>query len=221
MGLVGVSLLYVQFCYNLFYLFGYTIYFQTGALEGQYFQKTKQLVTLSEQNLIDCSWTYGNKGCHGGLTNYAFEYVKDHGIERDQDYPYKSGREDDCHFDPEKSVLKVQSVVDLASGNETQLEEAIATIGPICATVDASLWPLYGGGIFVYAFCRNDAYHLNHAVLVVGYDTDENGLDYWLIKNSWGDGWGEGGYMKLARNRNNECGIATEASYPVISIIDT
>ncbi|XP_050293415.1 procathepsin L-like [Anthonomus grandis grandis] len=188
----------------------------TGALEGQYFLKTNQLIPLSQQNLIDCSRDYGNEGCQGGLMDYAFKYVEDYGIMAASDYPYTQ-QNSICKFDAEKSILKVQSIVDIEFQNETQLAAAVGTIGPISVSVDASYWQLYSGGIFNDVYCGTEIYSLNHGVLAVGYETDPtNGIEYWLVKNSWGDTWGENGYIRLAKNGRNQCGIATEASYPVV-----
>jgi len=184
----------------------------TGALEGQNFNKTKVLVSLSEQNLIDCSTA--NYGCNGGVTDYAFQYVEgNNGIDTEAAYPY-TGQQGSCHYSAANSAASCSGFVDLPSGDEQALQRAVATIGPISVAIDASffLFQMYHSGIYWNPFCSSTK--LDHAVLVVGYG-NYNGRPYWLVKNSWGTGWGQQGYVMMARNHGNMCGIATSASYPV------
>lgn len=104
---------------------------------------------------------------------------------------------------------------DIERGNETHLQAAVATVGPIAVAIDAASWEfqMYESGVYDPNYCSSD--NLDHGVLVVGYGT-ENGQDYWLVKNSWGEGWGIDGYIKMQRNNNNRCGIASAASYPLV-----
>lgn len=187
----------------------------TGALEGQHFRATGELVSLSEQNLVDCSTAEGDHGCSGGLMSDAFSYVAiNGGINSEADYPYKAVK-GNCTFDRTKVVATDVGYISIQSFNETQLMQAVATQGPVSVAIDAlgSGFRFYKEGVYYNADCSPTA--LDHGVLVVGYGTD-NGADYWLVKNSWGVGWGDVGYIKMARNRNNNCGIATQASYPVV-----
>ena len=187
----------------------------TGSVEGQHFRATGKLISLSEQNLVDCSAPENDHGCQGGLTDQAFSYIAvNGGIEKESDYPYQ-GAQGKCQFDPSKVAATVASYVDIQQQNETQLMEAVATIGPISVGIDAKGdgFMYYKRGIFYADNCSPRL--LDHGVLVVGYGT-ENGQDYWLVKNSWGPNWGLNGYVKMARNRWNNCGIATAASYPVV-----
>lgn len=187
-----------------------------GAVEGQHFRKSGVLVPLSEQNLVDCSGTYGNNGCSGGNTGQAFEYIKENGgIDTEKCYPY-NGRERECTFNPENIGATVSGYVRIPQANEIKLQQAIAVVGPVSVSIDASLhsFQFYKEGIYFEPSCNN--LQLGHAVLAVGYGVDEKGLEYYIVKNSWSPGWGDNGYIKMARNRGNNCGIATRATYPLV-----
>ncbi|KAK6115795.1 hypothetical protein DH2020_008064 [Rehmannia glutinosa] len=186
----------------------------TGAVEGINQIKTGSLVSLSEQELIDCDKSY-NDGCGGGLMDYAYEFIiKNKGIDTEEDYPYR-GRDGTCNKDKlKRHVVTIDSYGDIPAKNEKKLLQAVATqpvsVG-ICGS-DSS-FQLYSGGIFTGP-CSTS---LDHAVLIVGYDS-KDGKDYWIIKNSWGRYWGMNGYMHMLRNTGTAegvCGINMLASYPI------
>ncbi|KAK0419289.1 hypothetical protein QR680_014064 [Steinernema hermaphroditum] len=188
----------------------------TGALEGQHKKVTGRLVSLSEQNLMDCSWEYGNAGCNGGLMDAAFEYVKDNGgVDSAQAYPFLA-MDAQCRFNESAVGADAAGFVKLPRGDEEALKIAVATVGPVSVAIDASHYSfqLYAGGVYFEPECS--ATNIDHAVLVVGYGSDPKEGDFWIVKNSWGQEWGEQGYVRVARNRDNHCGIASYAVFPVV-----
>ncbi|XP_048085058.1 LOW QUALITY PROTEIN: cathepsin S-like [Alosa alosa] len=184
-----------------------------GALEGQLKKTSGSLVSLSAQNLVDCATKYRTYGCHGGFMTNAFRYVIDNqGIDSEKDYPYE-GREGRCRYNPSYRAANCTSYNCLPK-DEQALMEAVAHIGPIAVAIDASLltFMFYRSGVYRDPACSQN---VNHGVLLVGYGT-LGGHDYWLVKNSWGKHFGEGGYIKIARNDDNECGIALFPCYPIM-----
>jgi len=187
----------------------------TGSLEGQHSKKLGKLVSLSEQNLVDCSGDYGNFGCNGGLMDNAFKYIKANGgIDTEASYPYEA-RDGPCRFNPATIGATVAGFTDVPEGDEAALTQALASIGPISVAIDAShfSFQLYHQGVYYEKHCSST--RLDHGVLAVGYGTEE-GSDYYLVKNSWGPTWGLAGYIKMARNKKNNCGIATSSSFPLV-----
>jgi len=187
----------------------------TGSLEGQHSKKMGKLVSLSEQQLVDCSGKFGNMGCMGGLMDNAFRYIKANGgIDTEASYPYEA-RDGPCRFKPADIGATVAGYTDVPEGDEAALTQAIAAVGPISVAIDAShfSFQLYHTGVYYEKRCSPT--RLDHGVLAVGYGT-EDGQDFYWVKNSWGLSWGQKGYIKMARNRNNNCGIATQSSYPLV-----
>ncbi|XP_035260247.1 cathepsin S-like [Anguilla anguilla] len=185
-----------------------------GALEGQLMKTRGTLVSLSPQNLVDCSYKYGNKGCQGGFMTQAFQYViENRGIDSEFSYPY-TGMEEQCRYDSELRVANCSSYRFLPKGDEVALKRALATVGPISVAIDAARpnFHFYRSGVYHDPTCTQE---VNHGVLAVGYGM-LNGEDYWLVKNSWGQRFGEQGYIRMARNKNNQCGIALYACYPIM-----
>lgn len=196
-----------------------------GAIEGQqYIKKGGKLKSLSVQNLIDCASIfsliiqqepYFNFGCDGGIVDEAFRYVMKHGIDTEKTYPYNAIQGLCKHFSNKNNVT-IHGFKDIPRGNERKLQEAIATIGPIAAAVDASQmsFSLYSSGVYKEKNCSSTKY--DHSVLIVGYGTDTDGQEYYIVKNCWSKSWGEDGYIRMARNQNNHCSIASYANYPIV-----
>ncbi|XP_076610426.1 cathepsin S-like isoform X1 [Chaetodon auriga] len=183
-----------------------------GALEGQLKKSTGALISLSPQNLVDCSQKYGNHGCNGGFMTNAFQYIiQNQGIDSDAAYPYIA-RRGQCKYNPKYRAANCSGYAFLPEGDEIALKEALSNIGPISVAIDASRpkFVFYRHGVYRDHTCTHK---VNHGVLVVGYGT-ERGYDYWLVKNSWGANYGDEGYIKMARNRHNQCGIALYACFP-------
>lgn len=175
----------------------------TGNLEGQSKIIKGQLLSLSEQQLVDCDKV--DQGCNGGLMENAFNYLHESGgIETETDYPYK-GTGGTCSFDKSKAQVQVESF-SFVEKNEDVIKEALFKTGPLAVALNATPLQFYFGGVFHpwKIFCSPES--LNHGVLIVGYGTTDKGVPYWLVKNSWGSGWGEKGYFRLYRG-DNTCGI--------------
>jgi len=193
----------------------------TACLETAYYRKHKKLVDFSEQQIVDCSKKYHvSGGCTGGWMFYVFQYLIDlnsqgSGLNLASNYPYEA-KFGECRHKKSDNTAPMAKFVRLPKGDEKALQEAVASIGPIAVGYDASNrdFMLYKGGIFYSPTC-NPA-RMSHAVAIVGYGT-ENSQDFWIVRNSWGDWWGEKGYFRMARNKGNHCGIATAASYPILS----
>jgi len=181
----------------------------TGALEGAYFVASGKLVSLSEEDLVQCDHD-GDNGCQGGLMDNAFGWVKQNGICTESDYPYTSGggTTGSCKSGCSAAV-SITGFTDVPSGDEDSLKAAVSK-QPVSVAIEAdkSAFQLYKGGVLDSSACGTN---LDHGVLAVGYGTD--GKDYWKVKNSWGSSWGEQGYVRMVRNKNM-CGIAKQPSYP-------
>ena len=187
----------------------------TGSVEGAWFIKTGELVSLSEQQLVDCSTSYGNQGCNGGMMDNAFEYIiKNGGICSEAEYGYTAQDGNCTSCNP---VAKISSYVDVTPNNTQALMAAVAQ-QPVSVAVEADGmdWQFYFGGVVTDSCGLN----LDHGVLVVGYGTDATQGDFWKVKNSWGPDWGEQGYIRIGRGSKfdpaGECGILMDPSYPVV-----
>jgi len=185
----------------------------TGSVEGITQISTGKLVSLSEQNLMDCSSSYGNQGCNGGLMTNAFSYIeKNKGIDTEASYPYKTQTQA-CKFSTANVGATITGYKNVPAKSESGLLTFLAK-QPVSVAIDAShpSFQLYKSGIYYEPVCSSS--NLDHGVLAVGYGSNGAAADYWIVKNSWGTNWGIQGYVNMARNQNNHCGIASMASVP-------
>eukprot|EP00354_Favella_ehrenbergii_P001782 CAMPEP_0170464246 /NCGR_PEP_ID=MMETSP0123-20130129/9048_1 /TAXON_ID=182087 /ORGANISM="Favella ehrenbergii, Strain Fehren 1" /LENGTH=244 /DNA_ID=CAMNT_0010729867 /DNA_START=226 /DNA_END=960 /DNA_ORIENTATION=+ len=167
----------------------------TGSMEGAHFLATGELLSLSEQELVDCSHN-GNLGCMGGMMDRAFKWTETNPLETESDYPYQGWSIlKGCRYDSSKAKVGVTSYVDVTTLNSEALKAAIAE-GPVSVAIQANqkVFQRYSGGV-ITADCGTK---LDHGVLAVGYGTDTDGTPYYKVKNSWGPSWGEDGYVRLA-----------------------
>lgn len=180
----------------------------TGATEGAWFIQNNELLSLSEQQLVDCAGSFGNMGCNGGLMDYGFEYIIKNGVTDEASYSY-TGRDGTCKTGV-NAKAHLSAYTDVKEGDEDDLMKA-SNIGPVSVAIEADqlAFQFYSSGVFDKRCGTN----LDHGVLLVGYGTDS--ADYWRVKNSWGSSWGEQGYIRMVRGKN-QCGIALAASYPTV-----
>jgi len=184
----------------------------TGAMEGALFAATGKLVSLSEQELVSCDNTA--MGCGGGLMDNAFDYISQNGICAEKDYPYTSdqGVEGTC-IQKCASQATAKGYKDVPKEDEDALYTALqSSTVSVVVEADKSAFHLYKSGVLDDASC---GVKFNHGVLLVGYGTDTaSGKEYWKVKNSWSTMWGEEGYIRMVKGKN-QCGISELASQPV------
>ena len=183
-----------------------------GNLEGLYAGYYGTLLDLSENVIIDCDTK--DSGCNGGLMEYTLEWLKDNGIMTEADYPYV-GRKGECRIDIDKCVNMTitgfrkigDSTSTFSCVDEEEIKEFLYEIGPLSIALNANPLQTYASGIIDLDKNRCPVSGINHAALLVGYGSDSStGLDYWIVKNSWGKNFGESGYFRIRRG-NGTCGI--------------
>lgn len=185
-----------------------------GTLEAHSLIKYSTFDSLAEQQLVDCAGAFDNNGCNGGLPSHAFEYISyAGGISTESAYPYMAV-DQNCTVDPSTFALKVEGgSVNITEGDEDEMKEALYTHGPVSIAFEVvDGFRDYTSGVYTSTVCKNSPSDVNHAVVAVGYGT-ENGLDYWIVKNSWGADWGDQGFFKIQRGVNM-CGVAECNSFP-------
>lgn len=189
-----------------------------AAVEGIIQIKTEKLISLSEQQLVNCD-TEVNEGCQGGGVVIAFAYIqRNGGITSEENYPYQSldGNAGTCDTNKAKEgVAQITSYAEVPN-SETDLLKAVS-MQPVSVAINISpAFQQYSGGVFTGDDCGTE---LNHAVTIIGYGTTEDGTPYWLIKNSWSETWGDNGYIKILRNADapgGVCGLAIRPCYPTM-----
>jgi len=189
----------------------------TGSVEGCHYITKKSLVGLSEQNLMDCSYSEGDQGCDGGLMVDAMNYIiSNNGIDTEASYPYTAEDGTTCKYSVASIGATMTNYVNVIQGSENDLQAKVA-VGPTSVAIDASLssFQFYSSGVYYDSGCSST--QLDHGVLATGWgvDTSSQYPDYWIVKNSWGTDWGMSGWIWMARNQSNNCGIATMATLPM------
>lgn len=176
-----------------------------ATLEAQHLIQKGTLETYSEQQLIDCDSS--NKGCVGGVMSKAYEYLKTEGLMKSSDYGYTGSNDDECLYDIEKEKVRVKNW-QFAPKDENEIKALLIEKGPLAAAVNATPLIFYTSGVFDPWFDAIACFGgVNHAVTIVGYGREE-GNDFWIVKNSWGDKWGEDGFFRIAAGKGL-CGINT------------
>ncbi len=195
-----------------------------GSMEAHARLYTGKPVFLAEQQLVDCAQGFNNNGCRGGLPSQAFEYLHwAGGAMENKDYPY-TAKDGKCAFDAKKTAVQVVRSHNITAGSENDLMDAVRHMGPVSIAYQVVKdFKDYKGGVYTSTECKHEASSVNHAVVAVGYENDpsEYGLRYWMVKNSWGNGWGLDGYFLIEKNAkvpNGMCGLATCASFPEIQL---
>lgn len=186
-----------------------------ATVEGINKIKNNALVSLSEQELVSCDTKGEVEGCTGGMMDDAFKFIVSNGLATEKSYPY-TARDSSCaKF---TSVVHITGYEDVPQSNETALLKAVAN-QPVSIGLLGDNIMFYHSGIVDAGSCvAKNVAELDHAVTAVGYGV-ENGTKYWLMKNSWGDQWGDSGYVKLERDgifKEGTCGLAMYANYPVM-----
>ena len=191
----------------------------TGSLEGAHYVATGDLLSFSEQQLVDCAFlSYGNLACNGGLQDNAYNYLEDgHNMELESDYTYFSGTtrsKGTCAYDATKAVNVTVTDYTAVTVNNVDQMKAGLTQQPLAIAIEADqmCFQTYSSGVFDNDACGTN---LDHAVLAVGYGS-ENGQEYWLVKNSWNTTWGDEGYIKIAITGNDAgiCGVQSDPEFP-------
>jgi cathepsin L len=176
---------------------------------------TGTLPDLSTQQVTSCTpnptHCGGTGGCYGSVCQLGFNYIQLFGIVSGEDYPYTSGTTmatGECQYDLSAMtpIASITGYNTLPTNDQDAVLNHLANVGPLAIAADASVWHRYSGGVF--DDCSYDEnISINHGIQLVGYGTDEVDGDYWKVRNSWGPGWGENGYIRLKRDQKAQCGV--------------
>lgn len=191
----------------------------SGTIEGAYFVKTGKLPRLSQQQMVDCSWKYGNNGCDGGEDFRAYNYIMEAGgLAIEEDYGNYIGVDGKCHDKDVKKAVQISGFYNVTPHDSEALKHAVYNYGPVTVAIDASrpTFTFYSHGVYYDESCNNKPDGLDHQVLVVGY-TKIGGKFVWLVKNSWSTNWGNNGYILMSAENNN-CGLMDAPTVPIIKL---
>nr|BAN39478.1 cysteine proteinase 2 [Entamoeba histolytica] len=185
-----------------------------AALEGRLLVEKggdANTLDLSEEHMVQCTRDNGNNGCNGGLGSNVYDYIIEHGVAKESDYPY-TGSDSTCKTNV-KSFAKITGYTKVPRNNEAELKAALSQ-GLVDVSIDASSakFQLYKSGAYTDTKCKNNYFALNHEVCAVGYGVVD-GKECWIVRNSWGTGWGDKGYINMVIE-GNTCGVATDPLYP-------
>ncbi|XP_067681138.1 cathepsin F-like [Haliotis asinina] len=184
----------------------------TGNIEGQWKIKRNELISLSEQELVDCDKR--DEGCDGGLPSNAYMSIMQlGGLETESEYKYEA-EDEKCMFNKSKVEVTINGAVNISS-NEDDMASWLVKNGPISIGINANAMQFYFGGIShpFEIFCNPES--LDHGVLIVGYGV-EGSEPYWIVKNSWGPDWGEKGYYLVYRG-GGVCGLNRMCTSAVVN----
>ncbi|CAK1590710.1 unnamed protein product [Parnassius mnemosyne] len=177
-------------------------------------------IDLSEQSLVDCSWSKrtsikfkSNHGCDGGFLDKTFKYVTLHGIPTQREYGPYLAQDGYCKMKNMTNIYNIKGFAKVPSLSETALKAILYKFGPVAVVINSDSSMLYySSGIYYEPECNK--YPINHAVTVVGYGV-RDGTNYWIVKNCWGEDWGEDGYILMSTAHNN-CFLMTDGYYPIV-----
>ena len=193
-----------------------------GALESRWYIETGNLTEFSVQEIIDCTASYLNENCQGGIVSQVIAYVTNHGINLATDYPYE-GKFGNCSKKKNKINFKLKGygiaiANDNSDSDDKVLKSTLVTQGPLAIflNIDHESFMRYASGVYFEPKCGN---RTTHASLLVGYE-NEGDQAFWIVKNSFGSQWGEDGFIKIARNKGNDCAVRKFGVFPVTESIE-